>query len=264
MSKILIADEGASVRILVEKALEGTRIEVLYAASGGHAVERIERERPDLVVSDVYMPDRDGYQICDFVKAHPRLGATPVLLMADIVDSTVLARAARVRADDVLRKPFAPDLLLGRIRSLLAGAPADSPVKLQNASLGAQAAGDLKTVLGRLAALPGVPLAVLVDREGFLIEWAGEMALQAEVVGAVVSRLAETAEGIDRELGQGTLQCTTFEYDAGLLLLSDVGPGIRLGVILREPAILGMVRYSMKQALPALAPHEGHAVPGAT
>jgi len=65
------------------------------------------------------MPDMDGYQICDFVKKHPTLGRTPVLLISGIVNSTVLERAAKVGSDDVMRKPFAADELLHRIESLL-------------------------------------------------------------------------------------------------------------------------------------------------
>src|SRR6266581_3115279 len=95
MRKVLVVDEGVGVKTLVGAALQKMRVEVLSAASGAEAVERIESERPDLVVCDVYMPDMDGYRICDFVRAHPKLKATPVLLMADSVDRTVLTRAER-------------------------------------------------------------------------------------------------------------------------------------------------------------------------
>ena len=65
------------------------------------------------------MPDMDGYQICDFVKKHPTLSHTPVLLISGIVNGTVLERAAKVRSDDVMRKPFAAEELLQRIESFL-------------------------------------------------------------------------------------------------------------------------------------------------
>ena len=64
---------------------------------------------------------------------------------------------------------------------------------------------DAKSVLSRLAAVPGVALAVLVDREGFLIESAGDMILEAEAAGALAGCLAEASEAIGRELGQGAL-----------------------------------------------------------
>jgi CheY-like chemotaxis protein/predicted regulator of Ras-like GTPase activity (Roadblock/LC7/MglB family) len=119
MPKVLVVDDSLSVRKVVQRALESRRIEVLSAASGTEALEQIGREAPDLIVCDVIMPDMDGYQICDFVKKHPTLGHTPVLLISGIVNGTVLERAAKVRSDDVMRKPFAAEELLQRIESLL-------------------------------------------------------------------------------------------------------------------------------------------------
>ena len=79
MAKVLVVDDSLSVRKVVERALLGRHIEVVCAATGSEALERIERDEPDVVVCDVVMPDRDGYEICDFVKRHPRLAGTPVL-----------------------------------------------------------------------------------------------------------------------------------------------------------------------------------------
>jgi len=67
----------------------------------------------------VIMPDQDGCEICAFVKGHPRLGETPVLLISGIVTDSVRERAAQVGADDVLLKPFAADELLKRLDQLL-------------------------------------------------------------------------------------------------------------------------------------------------
>ncbi|HZP38499.1 MAG TPA: response regulator [Methylomirabilota bacterium] len=131
MPKVLVVDDSLSVRKVVQRALESRRIEVLSAASGNEALEQIGRNVPDLVVCDVIMPDMDGYQICDFVKKHPTLSQTPVLLISGIVNGTVLERAAKVRSDDVMRKPFAAEELLQRIDSLLGAqtksVPAVSP-----------------------------------------------------------------------------------------------------------------------------------------
>ena len=136
MPKVLVVDDSLSVRKVVQRALESKRIEVLSAASGSEALEQIARETPDLIVCDVIMPDMDGYQICDFVKKHPTLGHTPVLLISGIVNGTVLERAAKVRSDDVMRKPFAADELLHRIASLLpaTGRPAPATERARAAS----------------------------------------------------------------------------------------------------------------------------------
>jgi CheY-like chemotaxis protein/predicted regulator of Ras-like GTPase activity (Roadblock/LC7/MglB family) len=127
MAKVLVVDDSLSVRKVVERALLGRHIEVVCAATGSEALERIERDEPDVVVCDVVMPDRDGYEICDFVKRHPRLAGTPVLLMSGIVNDEVRQRAAQVQSADVLSKPFAADDLLRKLDSLLASASKRAP-----------------------------------------------------------------------------------------------------------------------------------------
>jgi CheY-like chemotaxis protein/predicted regulator of Ras-like GTPase activity (Roadblock/LC7/MglB family) len=132
MAKVLVVDDSLSVRKVVERALLGRQLEVVCAATGTEALERIERDEPDVVVCDVLMPDKDGYEICEFVKRHPRLGRTPVLLMSGIVNDEVRERAARVQSADVLSKPFAADDLLRRLEVLLAqpAAPPSAPIEL--------------------------------------------------------------------------------------------------------------------------------------
>src|SRR5256885_7258205 len=111
MPKVLVVDDSLSVRKVVEKARTGLGVEVLSAATGTEAMERIERERPDIVVCDVILPDEDGYKVCEFVRAHPAVARIPVLLISGVVNSTVLARAAEVQSNDVMFKPFAAEEL---------------------------------------------------------------------------------------------------------------------------------------------------------
>ncbi|PYM77325.1 MAG: hypothetical protein DME03_05410 [Candidatus Rokuibacteriota bacterium] len=96
MPKVLVVDDSLSVRKVVEKALEGRGLEVLSAASGSEAIEVLERDRPDVVICDVILPDKDGYQICQYVRSHPAIGTTPVLLISGIDNGTVQARARRL------------------------------------------------------------------------------------------------------------------------------------------------------------------------
>src|SRR5881397_1724248 len=123
MQKVLVVDDSLSVRKLVEKALEGRGLQVLAAASGAEAILMIDRDRPDVVICDVILPDKDGYQICQYVRTHPAIGATPVLLISGIDNGTVQARAAEVRSDEVMFKPFGVEDLVRRIDKLLAGRP---------------------------------------------------------------------------------------------------------------------------------------------
>jgi CheY-like chemotaxis protein/predicted regulator of Ras-like GTPase activity (Roadblock/LC7/MglB family) len=260
MPKILIADEGPGVRALLDSALSGCGVEVLFAPTGAEAVAQIEREAPALVIADVYLPDMDGYRVCEFVKSHPRLRATPVLLMADVVDAMITARAARVRPDDVLRKPFAADQLLGRIQSLvpeaMSGAVSSRPAHIP----GVPAPTDAKELVGYLGRLPGVSLSVLVDAEGFLIDCGGDMTSEADAVGAVVSCLATSTDRIGRELGRGHLRLMTLEYDGMLVIVADAGSNSTLGVALEDPTSLEAVRRAMVKV--SSASHEGLAAVG--
>lgn len=262
MAKVLLVDDSLSMRKVIERALESKGLEVLSAASGKEAIEQIGREAPDLVVCDVIMPDMDGYQICEFVRQHSH-GGTRVLLISGIVNSAILERAAAAGSSDVMLKPFTADELLSKIESLLPGvqpfaatettaAAAAEPHATSPAVADAAPARDLKTLLGKLAALPGVSLTILVDRQGFLIESAGEMRLEAEVAGALASCLAESSEGIGRELGRGALQSLILEYEGGLVLLNGVDSTTMLAVVLGDPAVLGKVRYYVKRTLPDL------------
>jgi CheY-like chemotaxis protein/predicted regulator of Ras-like GTPase activity (Roadblock/LC7/MglB family) len=283
MARVLVVDDSLSVRKVVQRALESRRIEVLSAASGTEAMEQIVRETPDLIVCDVIMPDMDGYQICDFVKKHPTLGHTPVLLISGIVNGTVLERAAKVRSDDVMRKPFAAEELLQRIESFLAGtgrsavavgasapAPGLAPAPVATASdlrasaaepapiaeepsrSGSPATPDLKALLAGVAELPGVSLTVLIDREGALMEAAGGLLPEATLAAALASCLVESTYDVGQSLAQGRLQSVILEYEAGVVLLNAVGESAMLAVVLGDPAVLGKLRYHVKKALPDL------------
>ena len=246
MAKVLIVDDSVSVRDVLERTLVGHQIEVISAASGDEAIERIEREEPDVVVCDVVMPDKDGYEICEFVKSHPRLGGTPVLLISGIVDDAVRARAAEVRSNDILGKPFAATDLVSKLESLL---PPPAPVV---AAPAAAAGGALRAILDAFVAIEGVQWAVLADREGFLLESTADAGVDAEAAGALAACLAESSDGLGRELGRGPLNSMILEYDKGLVVLVSVGSAAILAVGFGEPSALGKVRYYARKAVPEL------------
>jgi len=254
MPRVLVVDDSLSVRKMVERALETKGLEVIAASSGAEAIERLDSSLPDLIVCDVVMPDVDGYGICESVRSHPVLCHTPVLLISGIVNGAVLDRAARVRSSAVLRKPFTADDLTRKVAELLAArsvAPAE-PEAFEPRGPDPEAPPDLKSVLEQLVAMPGVSLAALVDREGFLIEVSGELGVGAEVAGALAACLAESSEGIGREMGQGLLSSMILDYEAGMLLLHAAGPSAILAVVLKDPTALGKVRYYVKKSLPEL------------
>ena len=262
MAKVLVVDDSLSVRKVVERALAGRRIDVVEAASGSVARELIERESPDLVVCDVIMPDQDGCDICAFVKSHPRLARTPVLLMSGIVSDSVRERAAKVGADDILLKPFAADDLVQRLERLLPALsqppiePPPSPPptpKPAPAPVAAPAGdGDLAAALQHFMTLDGVQWAVLADREGFLLESAEGSAIDAGVGGALGACLAEATRGLGRELGRGAVSSIIVEFEKGVVVVWSVGDDALLAVGLAEPSALGKLRYYAKKTVPEL------------
>ncbi len=287
MAKVLVVDDSLSVRKVVERALLARKMEVVCAATGGEALECIERDEPDVVVCDVVMPDKDGYEICEFVKGHPRLGRTPVLLMSGIVNDEVRERAARVRSADVLSKPFAADDLLRKLDTLLAlaaaSAPAPAPARPEpvppavapapaaingnghgESSKGheplaspppgpsAPAATGSSAILKQFAAIEGVQWAVLADREGFLLDASGEDVVDGAVASALSACLTESSEGLGRELRRGPLHGMILEYAQGMVVLYSVGASALLAIALGEPSALGKVRYFAKKSISEL------------
>lgn len=262
MAKVLVVDDSLSVRKVVERALTGRRIEAVTVASGVEALERIEREAPDVVVCDVVMPDRDGWQICAFVKGHARLADTPVLLMTGVVDDAVRARAREAGAAAILTKPFGADDLLRRLDELLpamgpagpdtsAAAPAPTPATATNGTAPAERE-TLATLLARLGEVDGVQWVVLADRDGFLLDAVSPGAIDVEAVAALGVCLAGSSTALGREVGRGALVGTILDYEAGLVIVYDVAATATLIIGISGPPALGRVRYAVKKALPEL------------
>ena len=83
------------------------------------------------------MPDQDGYSVCTQIKQHPEFGSIPVILMSGVVNKTVADKAVAVKADELIRKPFQPQELIGRVKTLLGpkiAAPAPVPERHVGAS----------------------------------------------------------------------------------------------------------------------------------
>lgn len=120
MPKILVADDSIAVRKVAERLLTEAGLGVTLAANGEEALAYLSKERPDVVVSDVIMPDKSGYEVCAFVRGHAVLATTPVLLISGIVNDEVTKQAESCHADGVLKKPFQGTSLKDRVLELLA------------------------------------------------------------------------------------------------------------------------------------------------
>lgn len=120
MPKVLVADDSIAVRKVAERLLTEAGIGVTLAANGEEALAMLAKESPDLIVSDVIMPDKSGYEVCAFIRAQTALAKIPVLLISGIVNDEVTKQAESCRADGVLKKPFQGTSLKDRVLELLA------------------------------------------------------------------------------------------------------------------------------------------------
>ena len=120
MPNVLIADDSIAVRKVAERLLTEAGLGVILVANGEEALAYLAKETPDLVVSDVIMPDKSGYEVCAFVRAQRTLANTPVLLISGIVNDDVTKQAEFCQADGVLKKPFQGTSLKDRVLDLLA------------------------------------------------------------------------------------------------------------------------------------------------
>jgi CheY-like chemotaxis protein len=134
---VYFIDDSATMREVIKIAFRRENINVVACHDAATALAEIETARPDIVITDVIMPDKDGYDVCQHIKSHPNLAKTPVILMSGVVNRAVAEKAFAVKADELLRKPFQPQDLIARVKHLLKpnGTPAPTPAAAANAAV---------------------------------------------------------------------------------------------------------------------------------
>jgi CheY-like chemotaxis protein len=120
VAKILVADDNSNVQKTVSLALADLSVEVASVNNGEAAVRKLADIAPDLILADIFMPVRNGYEVCEFVKKDPRFAHVPVVLLVGAFDPLDEREAQRVGADGILKKPFVPpDPLIAMVKTLL-------------------------------------------------------------------------------------------------------------------------------------------------
>jgi CheY-like chemotaxis protein len=120
VAKILVADDNSNVQKTVAHALTDLGAEVVSVNNGEAAIKKIADVSPDLILADIFMPVRNGYEVCEFVKKDSRFTHVPVVLLVGAFDPLDEREAQRVGADGVLKKPFVPpDPLITMVKTLL-------------------------------------------------------------------------------------------------------------------------------------------------
>ncbi len=174
MAKILVADDNSNIQKMVGLALKDHGIEVVAVGNGEAAVRKIVDIHPDLVLADVFMPVRNGYEVCKFVKDDKALAHIPVILLVGAFDPLDEQEAQRAGADGVLKKPFVPpDPLISMVKSALVRAGVAhagfNPKPPAEAAPTPEVAAPSRSAVPTLAAVPK-PFELEAETESFVDE----------------------------------------------------------------------------------------------
>jgi DNA-binding response OmpR family regulator len=118
--KLLIADDEANIVISIEFLMKREGFEVLVAHDGAEALEKIRAERPDIVLLDVMMPKKNGFDVCQEVRADAALAGTRILMLTAKGRDTEVAKGLALGADAYVTKPFSTKELVEKVKQLLA------------------------------------------------------------------------------------------------------------------------------------------------
>ena len=125
--KLLLADDSVTIQRVIELTFADEDVQVHAVGDGMKAIASIQADRPDIVLADVGMPERDGYEVAAFIKGDPQLAHIPVLLLTGAFEPIDETRARAVGCDGVLVKPFEPQMVINRVKDLLSGRRQSSP-----------------------------------------------------------------------------------------------------------------------------------------
>jgi CheY-like chemotaxis protein len=117
--KLLLADDSVTIQRVIELTFADEDVEVTTVGDGQLAIERLDADPPDIVLADVDMPKRDGYEVAAYVRSRPQLAHIPVVLLTGAFEPIDQARAAAAGSTDVLAKPFEPQMVINRVKELL-------------------------------------------------------------------------------------------------------------------------------------------------
>src|SRR5512138_582137 len=129
-NRILLADDSITIQKVVNLTFMGEGFEVVAVSNGDQAERRLADVQPDLVLADIFMPGKNGYELCEAIKESPQYRHIPVVLLVGAFEPFDQAEARRVKADAHLTKPFESRTLVDTVRKLISasGQPRTGPL----------------------------------------------------------------------------------------------------------------------------------------
>jgi CheY-like chemotaxis protein len=128
--KILLADDSITIQKVVELTFSDGDYEVTAVNNGAKAIQKLAEMRPDIILSDIIMPEKNGYEVCEYVKSHPEYRNIPVILLTGPFEPFDPDRADKAGCDAVVTKPFESQSLIHKVEELIQqsqNAPAAEP-----------------------------------------------------------------------------------------------------------------------------------------
>ncbi|HIP70900.1 MAG TPA: response regulator transcription factor [Anaerolineae bacterium] len=191
--RILVVDDDKEVVRLMRAYLEQAGYEVLVAYDGDTAVHILRRDEPDLLLLDLMLPDRDGYDITRLVRSDPALAAMPIIMLTARVEDTDKIVGLEMGADDYVTKPYNPREVVARVRARLRSQSAAPPQVLRAGDLAMDVERREVKVDGRLIDLTPTEFNLL----RVLMQQAGYVFTRSELIS---KGLGLDYEGLDRTL----------------------------------------------------------------
>jgi len=141
---ILIVEDNRTQAEYLRHILEKKGHQVMVSTNGIEALEMIEAEKPDLILTDVMMPDMDGYKLCETIKNHKRYHDIPVILVTHLYSPVDVIRGLEAGADNFIIKPYDPESIFSRIAGIMQAAAC--PSEEQNQPLDVVFSSEVHTI----------------------------------------------------------------------------------------------------------------------
>src|ERR1700730_12244039 len=122
-TKILLADDSLTIQKVVELTFSDSGYDLVCVSNGLRALEKVREDRPELILADAVMPEKNGYEVCEAIKGDPATSRIPVVLLSGTFEPFDRERAERIGADAIVSKPFDSQQLLAQVEALLDRVP---------------------------------------------------------------------------------------------------------------------------------------------
>lgn len=195
--KILLADDSLTIQKVVELTFSDSEYDLVCVSNGQRVLDRVgSGELPDLILADVVMPEKNGYEVCEAIKADPATARIPVVLLSGTFEPFDRDRAERLGCDAIVSKPFDSQQLLRQVEALLSRSPADVAVA------STMAIRTIPNPTPPAAAAPELPVA----ESGFKPEdFTGSIRVPAQVAGG--------ADMFEEEYGQADVESAIAAFE---------------------------------------------------